>query len=285
MALESHRYDLTFLQREMLSTFVTFEPFTKRPRVLDVDDALWAYRGGHFARRLARLCDQIICGNNFLAEEFARSNPNVSILPTPVDTARLAPRARDNGQKAPVIGWLGLSSGFRFLYGIEPALRVLLRRHPEVRLRIVSDQPPRFSSLPSEQVDLVPYKRETETAEFQNVSLGIMPLDDGVKSRGKCSFKMLQYMACGVPVVVSPIGMNAEVLRLGEVGFGPTSSDEWVDCIEMLLKNPDLAIRMGQAGRAVAVKHYSVEVLAPKLAGTLLSVAHRTQPSSHTVNV
>src|SRR5580704_6450641 len=74
--VRSYNYDVTLLQREMLSTFVTLEPFTKRPRVLDVDDAIWVHRGGRFARRLAGLCDHVICGNNFLAQEFSRWNPS-----------------------------------------------------------------------------------------------------------------------------------------------------------------------------------------------------------------
>src|SRR5206468_3759077 len=98
--------------------------------ILDVDDAIWVHRGGRFARKLASICDHVICGNSFLAEEFSNWNSNVSVLPTPVDTDRFQPRAyaRNNPR---VIGWLGLSSGFRFLYAIESALREVLRRYPD----------------------------------------------------------------------------------------------------------------------------------------------------------
>jgi glycosyltransferase involved in cell wall biosynthesis len=266
---QSYEYDMTLLQREMLSTFVTFEPFTKRPRVLDVDDAIWVHRGGGFARRLARTCDHIICGNRFLAESFSRWNPSVSVLPTAVDTRRFVPANGGRRGERPVIGWLGLSSGFCYFYEIEVALRDVLRNHPESVLRIISDKAPQFHLLPASQVEYVPYSREREVGHIQEMTVGIMPLDDSDASRGKCSFKMIQYMSCGIPVVVSPVGMNTEVLQKGEIGFGPPKPHDWVDALETLLSSPDLCARMGRAGREVAELLYGVEVLAPQLAKTL----------------
>jgi glycosyltransferase involved in cell wall biosynthesis len=260
---------MTLLQREMLSTFVTFEPFTKRPRVLDVDDAIWANRGGEFARRLARSCDHVICGNSFLAEGFSRWNPSVSVLPSAVDTRRFVPASGGRPAGRTVIGWLGLSSGFRYFDEIETALRDVLRNHPEGVLRIISDKAPQFRLLPDRQVEYIPYSREREVADIQEMTVGIMPLDDSETSRGKCSFKMILYMSCGIPVVVSRVGMNAEVLQKGESGFGANNPREWVDSLETLLANPDLCARMGRTGRAVAELHYAVEVLAPHLASTL----------------
>jgi glycosyltransferase involved in cell wall biosynthesis len=179
-----------------------------------------------------------------------------------------------------VIGWLGLSSGFGYLYAIEPALREVLRNHPEARLRVVSSSPPKLQTLPVEQVEFVFFTRQHEAADIQGMTIGIMPLDDSVASRGKCSFKMLQYMACGLPAVVSPVGMNAEVLRQGEVGLGARNLREWVDGLEILLRDPDLCARMGKTGRMVVEQDYSLEVLAPRLAKILFRVVeqHRSQP-------
>ena len=268
-AVQSYRYDMTLLQREMLSTFVTFEPFTKSPRVLDVDDAIWVHRGGEFAKRLARSCDHVICGNNFLAEGFSRWNSSVSVLPSAVDTRRFVPAHSDSRAGRPVIGWLGLSSGFRYFDEIENALRDVLLNHPETVLRIISDKAPQFRALPDRQVEYIPYSREREVADLQGMTIGIMPLDDSDTSRGKCSFKMIQYMSCGIPVVVSRVGMNAEVLQKGESGFGANKPQDWVVALETLLADPDLCARMGRTGRAVAELHYGVEVLAPRLAATL----------------
>ena len=279
-ALRSHGYDAVLLHRELLSTCVTLEPFVKRPRILDVDDAIWVNRGGKFARRLARLVDCVICGNTFLAEQFGQWNPNVTVLPTAVDTGRFVPQERANRDSQPVVGWLGLSAGFQFLYGIELALKELMRRNLSLVLRIVSNKPPQFRSLPQERVQFVPYTREQEVQEIQRMSIGIMPLDDSVASRGKCSFKMLQYMACGLPVVVSRVGMNEEVLQRGEVGLGVRDWREWVESIETLARNPELGARMGKAGREAVERHYSLNALLPRLAEILGRVVGRQQSLS-----
>lgn len=281
-ALLSYAYDVTLFHREMLVTMVTLEPFTRKPRVLDVDDAIWVHRGGGFARRLAAMCDHILCGNDFLAEHFSQWNRNVSVLPTPVDTERFTPLQHSDGR--PVIGWLGLSHGFRYLYAIEPALLQVLRRHPEVRLRVVSDRPPTFSTLPAHQVEFARYTREREVAEMQSVTIGIMPLDDSVVSRGKCSYKMLQYMACGVPVIVSAVGMNADVLKHGESGIGTLREQEWIDAFESLLEDAALRARMGSRGRDVVCQHYSTDTLAPALAATLFAVSEGRHPQSAVVS-
>ena len=270
--LQSHKFDVTLLQREMLSTFVTLEPFTKRPRVLDVDDAIWNHRRGDFARRLGSMCDHVICGNQFLAERFSAWNPRVSVLPTPVDANRFRPMPSCGPSSNLIVGWLGLSSGFRFLYGIENALSKLLQLRPDVSLRIVSDRPPSFSQIPAGRVQFIQYDRENEVSQIQEMTVGIMPIDDSEWSRGKCSFKMLLYMACGIPVVVSPFGMNAEVLALGNVGVGATSHD-WLEVLQALLDDKRLRFKMGLEGRRVILEHYSVEVLAPKLAKILTSAA------------
>jgi glycosyltransferase involved in cell wall biosynthesis len=275
--LKSLRYDISFFQRELLSTFVTWEPFTKRPRVLDIDDAVWVHRGGHFARRLAGLCDHIICGNQFLAEEFSRWNPNVTILPTSVDVDAFSPKTELFKSDHPIIGWMGLSSGFAYLYGVEPALREALGRHPGSVLRVVSDRPPRFQSLPGNQVQYIRWTAENQVRMIQEMTIGIMPLDNTVSSRGKCSFKMLLYMACGLPVVVTPVGMNADVLQMGKVGFGAASERDWVDHLEVLLRNPEMGFQMGRVGREVVMQHFSIKALAPQLAKILLRVIGRIE--------
>lgn len=267
--LRSFAYDLVFLQREMLSTYVTWEPLTKKPRILDVDDAIWVHRRGHFAPRLASLCDHIICGNSFLAEEFSRWNPNVTILPTPVDTRTFHPRASAPDSERPIIGWMGLLNGFRYLYHIERGLAQVLRRYPEAVLRIVCSSRPDFKMLPPEQVQWIPWTQENEARTIQEMTIGIMPLDDSVFARGKCSYKMLLYMACGLPVVVSPVGMNAEVLKMGNVGFGPAGEQDWADNLSELLSSPQLRLDMGRAGREIIMQHFSVDVLAPQLAKVL----------------
>jgi glycosyltransferase involved in cell wall biosynthesis len=266
-------YDAVFFQREMLSTFVTWERFARRPRILDVDDAVWAHPRGGFARRLASLCDHVICGNRFLAQQFSEWNPRVSILPTPVDVHRFHPRAPEKDPERMIIGWMGLYSNLVYLSQIESALAEVLRRHPRCIFRVVSSQPPKLPSLPAGQLEYIVWSPENEVRTMQEMTIGIMPLEDTVFARGKCSFKMLLYMACGLPVVVSPVGMNAEVLHKDNVGFSASNESEWVEHLDTLLRDPALRSRMGAAGRKVVSENYSVEVLAPKLAQTLRNIS------------
>ncbi len=270
--LRSLAYDVVFFQREMLSTFVTWEPLTKRPRVLDVDDAIWVHPRGGFAQRLARLCDHVVCGNQFLAVEFSRWNQSVSILPTPVDVHSFTPLAERRDPERLIIGWMGLSRNLTYLYAVEGALGEVLRRHPAATLRVVTGELPKLRSLPAEQVEYICWTPDNEAHSIQEMTIGIMPLDDTVYSRGKCAFKMLLYMACGLPVVVSPVGMNAEVLAKDTLGFAATTDSDWVEHLDHLLRDRELRQRMGAAGRQVVIQHYSVEALAPKLAKTLADV-------------
>lgn len=271
--LMSHRCDITLLQREILSTFVTFESLTKRPTVLDVDDAIFLHRGGGFARRLAELSDKVICGNAYLAEWFGRCNKNVDIVPTAVDTERYLPDAETKPSGQPlVIGWIGTSGNYKYLYGIEGALEKVMRAHPGTRLKVVGDQLPEFRHLPLDQVDFVPWSEAIEVQAIQSMDIGIMPLEDSPWARGKCSFKMLQYMACGLPVVVSPVGMNVEVLAMGNVGIGASTGGQWVEALVSLLDNQGLRSGMGASGRRVVEESYSINALAPRLAACLRGV-------------
>jgi glycosyltransferase involved in cell wall biosynthesis len=254
----------------MVSTYLTLELLTRRPRVLDVDDAIWLRRGGHFAQRLGESCDVVICGNGYLAEHFERWNRRVTVLPTAVDTDRFRPAARERQRPdRQVICWSGTSGGYAYLEPLERPLADVLARYPQSRLRIVSDQPPAFRRIPPERVEYVRWRPETEVDVLQAADVCIMPLDDSPWSRGKCAYKMLTYMACGCPVVVSAVGMSAEVLAKGAVGFGARTSSEWFEAIGHLLAHPGDASVLGQNGRQVVLREYSLDVLAPLLARIL----------------
>jgi glycosyltransferase involved in cell wall biosynthesis len=269
--IASHSCDLTVLQREMLSTFCSIEGLTSHPRVLDVDDAIWCYRGGHFAARLARACDAVICGNTYLAGHFAQWNPRVFVVPTPVDTARFRPISRQPGRK--IIGWSGTSGGFAYLAEIEPALKKILKKHPEAVLRIISDRLPTFKTLRAEQIEFRLWNPIEEVADISDITVGIMPLDDSEWSRGKCSYKMLTYMAVGVPVVSSDIGMNSEIFRLGNCGLPARSIDDWASAMDHLLSDPGTAQSMGVVGRGIAETHFSVTAVAPLLGSVFRAIA------------
>lgn len=270
--VRSFRYDVTLLQREMMSTFLTLEPLTKCPRVLDVDDAIWLNRDSSFAGKLAAMSDSVICGNSFLAEYFRQWNANITVLPTAVDTKRFVPIKNGFSGDSPIIGWSGNRSGFADLKIVEAPLRTVLAMYPKARLRVMAEERPSLD-IPVHQLEFVPWSPEVEVQAIQSMDIGIMPLRDTLWSRGKCSYKMLLYMSCGIPVVVSPVGMNAEILEMASVGQAASSPDEWISTLEAILGDHDLASAMGQQGRQLALKSFSINVLAQRLATELLRVA------------
>jgi glycosyltransferase involved in cell wall biosynthesis len=267
--LQSRHYDVTLLQREMISTLATLERWTGRPRVLDVDDAIHLFRDGTTAKTIATHCDRIICGNSHLAEIYRQWNSDVVVLPTPVDTERYHPNPYDLNRDTLVIGWIGTSANLHYLQNIEPALAAVLQAYPHVTLHIVCDKLPKLPTIAINRVKYSPWSTATEVADIQSFSIGLMPLEDSPWARGKCSFKMLQYMACGLPVVVSPVGMNAEVLKLGDIGIGAGAFDEWVEALSTLIENTTVRIRKGGNGREIALRDFSLTSLAPRFAGYL----------------
>jgi glycosyltransferase involved in cell wall biosynthesis len=269
--LRSYKADLSLIQREMLSTFVTLEPALKPPRVLDVDDAIWIHMGDKRARRLATLADAIICGNRTVAEHFSQWNRNVRIIHTAVDDKRFTPLQKKTGREI-VIGWSGASAGFSELYQIEPVFARLLRQHTNVKLRILADQKPQFTTLPPSQCQYVKWSPEIEVSAIQHMDIGIMPLSDTPWNRGKCSYKMLLYMACGLPVVASPVGMNSDVLAAIVCGFGASGIDQWMHCLDLLISDETKRRTLGKNGRELVSKQFSVDAIVPKLAKEFLSL-------------
>lgn len=269
--VRSWRYDVCFLQRNLVATLCTWEPLLRQPLVFDVDDAIFLGPRGASADRIARTASITICGNQFLADYFSRLGP-VEVLPTAVDTDRFTPRPGPP-QNGAVLGWSGSSSGFSYLYSIEHALRRLLERHQHATVKIVADRPPAFSQLPPDRVVFERWHPETEVAALHDFTVGLMPLADSPWARGKCSFKMLTYMAVGIPVVVSPVGMNTEVLAHGKCGFAASTSDEWVDAMSALIANRDAGTEMGQIGRHIVEEHYSRHVVSLRLAQILKGAA------------
>jgi glycosyltransferase involved in cell wall biosynthesis len=265
--IASRRADVTFLQREMLSTFHTLEHLTGTPRVLDVDDSIHLLRGGRAARALGRHVDLVIAGNAFLADVWSKWAPRVALLPTAVDTQVLRPQPPP---ARPVLGWIGTGANLPFLRSISAALEAALARVPDAMLEVCCNVEPNLP-LPAARVRWRPWSLAAESEHFAAISVGLMPLHDTDFARGKCSFKMLQYMACGRPVIVSPVGMNREVLARGECGVG-VMADEWTDAIISLLQDPARASRLGAVARTIVEAEFSLARLAPRLTGLLRSV-------------
>ena len=121
-------------------------------------------------------------------------------------------------------------------------------------------------------LEVIAWSEDTEVDAIQSMDIGVMPLPDTPWARGKCGYKLIQYMACGLPVVASPVGVNKEILEHGVNGFLAESDAEWRTAIEALISDPDLRRRMGAAGRKKVENEYSLQVWGPRVANLFLGV-------------
>jgi glycosyltransferase involved in cell wall biosynthesis len=129
--------------------------------------------------------------------------------------------------------------------------------------------------FPDVRVEILPWSEETEVALLQTCDVGIMPLPDEPWTRGKCGFKMIQYMACGLPVVASPVGVNKEIVEHGVNGFLAVTNDEWLTALSTLRDNPELRRKMGAAGRRKVEEKYCLQVTAPQYVKLLQSMIEK----------
>ncbi|MBK1718635.1 glycosyltransferase family 4 protein [Thiocystis violacea] len=267
--IRTHHYEITWLEREIQPGFLTFERMLKRPIAWDVDDAIWLKKpfGIKTAKALSQISTVTIAGNNYLADYLAGLGANVVVVPTAIDTERFSPKKQAKDNDAFVIGWTGTSSNFSYLYAIEPALSAFIADRKNAYFHVISDAMPNFKRLPRDRIIFSKWSPTTESEKIKDFDVGIMPLLCDDWSKGKCAFKMLQYMASGLPVIVSPVGMNVEVMsRMENNGFLARTLSEWVDALDYLYLNPDVRVRWGKVGRATAEHFYSSGVIAKKLA-------------------
>jgi glycosyltransferase involved in cell wall biosynthesis len=262
----ANEFDIRFLQRSLISTLCTSELKLKSPLVLDVDDAVFLnqrfsgidriaahFESGHLRERIS--------GRPFWPLREDDDSPDRG------GYGSLFPDGRQSGARA--IGWSGLSSGFGYLRAVEPALKAVLDRFPDVTLRIIAEHCPSFPLIDRRRIDFRPWHPDTEVAALQDLTVGIMPLTDGPWEQGKCSFKMLTYMAVGVPVVVSAVGMNRDVMNHGRAGLLAASHAEWVDALCAILEDEPGGREMGREGRRIVDTHYAAKIVGPKLASIL----------------
>ncbi len=272
--INSWTHDITWLQKEMLPGFPTLERFLKKPLVFDVDDAIWLEppMGSITMRLIAKRSTIVLAGNNYIADWFSKYCPDIRILPTGVDTDLFRPMEEKDGNSSSrfTIGWIGSWENLPFLLNIRRPLTKFLTENRDARLLVMAnvegDWPQIFSNLPADQVCFKPWSETTEAKTVQSMDVGLMPLTDDRSTRGKCSLKMLQYMACGLPVVVSPVGMNVEVLKKGEIGFAAEKASDWYDYLNMLYQDREKGKRCGILGRKVVENNYSARVISQYLA-------------------
>jgi glycosyltransferase involved in cell wall biosynthesis len=217
--------------------------------------------------------EKVFAGNSFLAEKAKKYNSNVVIVPTAVDTVRFSPRySQRAGSEIVVFGWIGTSGNFHYLYALESVLKRFFCNNRKAKLLVMADKMPIFKELPSDSILFRRWSTGDEIDFFSNIDVGIMPLIDSEIARGKCSFKLLQYMACGLPVIASPVGMNVELLSQDEIGLSAARDYDWIDAMELLARDAQLRESMGRNGRRVVESSFSVDVVGALIADNIKSV-------------
>ena len=288
------QYDLVFLYREVLpiGPAIAEQMIGRRrrpPMVFDFDDAIFLPNVSDANRLIAALkmpgkvariigaSDRVIAGNQYLASYARRFNPDVVTIPTSVDTTRFVPRAGPAVDPAPgrplVVGWIGSPTTAEYLDLLAPVFERLRATVP-FRLRVSGAGAP--VSFPGVEVENVAWSLDREVDLFNSCDVGVYPLPDDEWAKGKCGFKAIQFMACGVPVVAAAVGVNRDIIEDGVNGFLAAAADEWVDKLQRLLSDAALRARFAAAGRRTIEARYSVAVNGPRLAGALREVVERS---------
>ena len=271
------RWDLIVIFRELLPIGpALLERWTARagiPVVYDFDDAIflpnvsevhkawgwlkWPGKTG----TICRLSRHVIAGNDYLQAYARRYNERVSVIPTTIDTDAYLMKHSQAVEGVPVIGWSGSRTTVPHLRGLDQALQVL-RRSAEFQLKVVGTE--RYA-LDGVEVNAHAWQAQTEAEDIQSFHIGVMPLPDDPWARGKCGLKALQYMALGVPVVASPVGVNTQIIQDGRNGLLASSAKEWVEQLSRLMRDEPLRTRLAREARATVERWYSAKAQAPCL--------------------
>jgi glycosyltransferase involved in cell wall biosynthesis len=289
------QFDLVFLYRE---AFPIGPPLLERwlaapgrpPIVYDFDDAVFLPNVSDANRFLVslkwprkipeilRLSAHVVAGNEYLAA-FARTyNPSVFTIPTCVDTDKFVPHRFKTSGGPPVVGWIGSPTTASYLLTLGDVFRHMSAETPFLLKISGPGKEMCFDGVPTTNV---PWSLAEEVSLFNTCDIGVYPLTDDEWSRGKCGFKAIQFMACGVPVVASAVGVNREIVEDGVNGYLASTPDEWRMKLGILLRDPALRARFGAAGRKTVEQRYSLAVNAPKLASVFdAALAGRAQRAS-----
>ena len=243
-----------------------FAAFTRR-RIFDVDDAIYVRKPRRLGeapdespwrkKKFAATCrwvDVVAAGNDVLAGVARAAARSVEVLPTSIDTAMYQPTTA-TAADPPTVVWIGSPENLVYLEMIRPALARLAVRHPALKMRIICS---RFPDWPEVNIEAIAWSSATEAQSLAGAHIGVMPLTDDAWARGKCAFKLLQYMAAALPCVASPVGANTEAVIDGFNGFHARTVDDWERSLESLIQSPELRARFGANGRAHVESRYAM---------------------------
>ncbi|MBU0764309.1 MAG: glycosyltransferase, partial [Bacteroidetes bacterium] len=266
------RYDMIFIQREAFflgtSVFEYLLSLSGAKLIFDFDDSIWLENVSSANRNLLWLknqqktakiigyADMVFAGNRYLADYAGQFNNNVHIIPTTIDTDEYRPYiVKDKTEVC--IGWSGSITTIEHFSLAVPFLRRIKQKYGQkVSFKVIGDDTFRNEEL---GVQGVAWRKQDELLELTGFDIGIMPLPDTEWAKGKCGLKGLQYMSLGIPTIMSPVGVNTEIIRNGINGFLADSEDEWVRRLSELIESRELREKLGSAGRETVINRYSFD--------------------------
>jgi glycosyltransferase involved in cell wall biosynthesis len=269
------KYDIVFIHREATPLgpawfeWWTTQVFRKRI-VFDFDDAIWmpavSKNNSHIkwlrnfgkVKKICKWSATVVVGNSFLAEYAKQFNNRVRIIPTVVDIEKTHTKIKDQKTGVPTIGWTGSFSTLKYLDIVLTVLQKLQDQY-DFTFIVIADKDPHPAL---KKYRFIKWNRETEVEDLLNFHIGLMPLYDDDISKGKCGFKAIQYMSLGIPAVVSPVGVNTEIVEDGINGFLCVPESDWKKRLEELIQNSSLRSDLGLAARKKIKEKYSVEATA-----------------------
>ena len=280
------KYDLIWVEREVFPWLPAWIEngalgWRQSPWVVDLDDAIFhrydLHRVGVVRWLLGTKIDSVmskanlvIVGNRYLAERARRAGAEwVEYLPTVVDLCRY-PVKPEVERPIFTVGWIGTPQTVKFLGLIEGVLRTFCARHPDTQLTVIGGG---RVSMPGVRVENVQWEEDREAELLGAIDVGIMPLPDGAFERGKCGYKLIQYMASQKPVIASPVGASKAIVENGKSGFWASSESEWLGHLEHLYTDANARRTLGAAGRSVVEQRFSLQVTGPRLAFLLCAAA------------
>lgn len=281
LLMAAKEFDVVWMEKE----FLPWMPSSldkalgrRAPVVVDYDDATFHSYDLHpnraarslFGRKIDRVMSSaavVVAGNAYLADRARKAGAKqVEVIPSAIDLDDY-PDTPAELHSPPALGWIGTPSTVRYLHQIARPLRQAVNANKAV-LHVVGGGPIQLLGVP---LRIIRWQEATEVQSIRAFDAGIMPLADTPWEWGKCGYKIIQYMACGLPTIASPIGVNSTIIDQGRNGFLAATETEWTQAISSLLQDPTLRARLGAAGRRKVVQEYSVQAVIPRLAKILAS--------------
>lgn len=284
VALSAKRYDVVWLEKEALPWMPSLlDPKTlcRFKYIVDYDDAVFHTYDEHRNRFLRfffgkkidvvmRQAAHVIAGNDYIAgRALEKGCRNVTIIPSVVDAERYRSRGETAEGRGAVIGWIGSPASQHLLSQIVPVLKQVTEDSGAYFVTVGA----RFERPLFARHLQMQWNEENEPELVSMFDVGIMPVVDAPFERGKCGYKLIQYMASGLPVVASPVGVNSRIVVHGETGYLATTNEEWFAALHSLCKRKDDRLRMGACGRRRFESNYSLSVAAPMLWEVMQAVA------------